>query len=149
MGTREAMYQYESQGGRVFASHWLNVWLEEGPDPLPTTGTWNTRMPNPSGNEQNRNGDATPQVATINQSFPKGEALAKGLVNVNASTVLGNMDVVYPRDNIQAVNPEIAREWITVNNPNFPDAPNRANFPSSILRPGEKHSSFMSFAFSA
>ena len=32
---------------------------------------------------------------------------------------------------------------------NFPDAPNHANFPSSILRPGEKHQSFMSFTFSA
>ena len=32
---------------------------------------------------------------------------------------------------------------------NFPDAPNHANFPSSILRPGETHRSFMSFTFSA
>lgn len=31
---------------------------------------------------------------------------------------------------------------------NFPDAPNHANFPNSILRPGETHKSFMSFAFS-
>ena len=31
---------------------------------------------------------------------------------------------------------------------NFPDAPNHANFPSSILRPGETHKAFMSFAFS-
>ncbi len=31
---------------------------------------------------------------------------------------------------------------------NFPDAPNHANFPSSILRPGETHRSFMSFMFS-
>jgi aldose 1-epimerase len=30
---------------------------------------------------------------------------------------------------------------------NFPDAPNHANFPSSILRPGETHHSFMSFSF--
>jgi len=32
---------------------------------------------------------------------------------------------------------------------NFPDAPNHPNFPSSILRPGEVHKSFMSFTFSA
>ena len=31
---------------------------------------------------------------------------------------------------------------------NFPDAPNHANFPSSILRPGETHRSYMSFTFS-
>jgi aldose 1-epimerase len=32
---------------------------------------------------------------------------------------------------------------------NFPDAPNHANFPSSILRPGETHRSYMSFTFNA
>jgi aldose 1-epimerase len=32
---------------------------------------------------------------------------------------------------------------------NFPDAPNHANFPSSILRPGETHKSFMSFTFAS
>jgi aldose 1-epimerase len=31
---------------------------------------------------------------------------------------------------------------------NFPDAPNHANFPNSILRPGEVHRSSMSFMFS-
>jgi aldose 1-epimerase len=30
---------------------------------------------------------------------------------------------------------------------NFPDAPNHPNFPSSILRPGQTHRSFMSFSF--
>jgi hypothetical protein len=28
------------------------------------------------------------------------------------------MTVTFPRDNIQAVNPDVAREWITVDNPN-------------------------------
>jgi len=37
---------------------------------------------------------------------------------------------------------------ICVEPENFPDAPNHANFPSSILRPGEPHRSFMSFGFS-
>lgn len=32
---------------------------------------------------------------------------------------------------------------------NFPDAPNHANFPSCILRPGETHRSYMSFTFSS
>jgi aldose 1-epimerase len=31
---------------------------------------------------------------------------------------------------------------------NFPDAPNHPNFPSSILRPGQTHQSFMKFSFS-
>jgi aldose 1-epimerase len=32
---------------------------------------------------------------------------------------------------------------------NFPDAPNHPNFPSTILRPGETHRSYMTFTFSS
>ncbi len=133
MSMREAMYEYESLGGRVFASHWHNIWFEKGPAPVPTTGTWNTRTTNPAGKpgtNKDQTGDGTPQTATINQTFPKGIALAKWLTNVGASMTLGNMDVVYPRDNIQAVNPMLAREWITVNNRNYPDAPKAVQYMS-------------------
>lgn len=110
MAARQAMYDYASQGGRIFASHWQDGWFAEGPAPLPTTGTWTTR-PNPI--------DAPGKLpATINQTFPKGEALAKWLVNVGASTTLGTLDITGPRDNIQEVSATASREWITVNNPN-------------------------------
>jgi hypothetical protein len=80
---------------------------------------------------ENPAGDtANPLPATINQTFPKGAALAKWLVNVQASTVLGSLDLVYPRDNLQAVNAEIAREWITLDNPNFPNAPKAVQYMS-------------------
>ncbi len=130
MSSREALYKYASQGGRVFASHFHSVWFENGPDPLPSTGTWGERRPNPAGSAGDPNGDGTPIPGTINQSFPKGEALAKWLLNVGASTALGSMETVYPRDNIQAVNAEVAREWITVDNPNFPDAPKAIQYMS-------------------
>jgi hypothetical protein len=114
MAARQAMYDYASQGGRIFASHWHDVWFAEGPAPLPTTGTWNNR-PNPI--------DAPGSLpGTINQTFPKGEALAKWLVNVGASTVQGTLDITGPRDNIQEVNATASREWITVNNPNAMDS---------------------------
>src|SRR5687768_5827430 len=87
-------------------------------------------MPNPAGNEQNRNGDDTPVPAVINQTFPKGAALAQWLLNVGASTALGNMSLIYPRDNIQAVNDQVAREWISVDNPNFPEAPKAVQYMS-------------------
>jgi hypothetical protein len=110
MAARQALYDYASQGGRVFASHWHHVWFSQGPDPLPTTGTWQARE-NPA--------EASASLpATINQTFPKGEALAKWLVNVGASTVQGTLDVIGPRDNVQEVNPMTSREWITLDNPN-------------------------------
>ncbi|MDF3065478.1 MAG: Tryptophan synthase alpha chain [Polyangiaceae bacterium] len=115
MPSRQAMYDYASQGGRVFASHWSHVWFSAGPDPLPTTGQWMSRN-NPAD-------AATALPATINQTFPKGEAMAKWLVNVGASTTQGTLNVVGPRDDIQMVNPMSSREWITLDNPNYPQAP--------------------------
>jgi hypothetical protein len=109
MPMREAMYGYASKGGRVFASHWHNVWFANGPDPVPMTGTWSDR--------QDPTEDGAPLGATINETFPKGAALAKWLVNVGASTTQGQMTVEFPRDNLQAANPMYAREWITVQNP--------------------------------
>ena len=109
MQSRQALYDYASAGGRVFASHWHNVWFAEGPNPVPTTGTWNDR--------ENPTADNGAITATINQTFPKGAALAQWLVNVGASTMVGQMTVTFPRDNLQAANPDVAREWITVENP--------------------------------
>jgi aldose 1-epimerase len=46
--------------------------------------------------------------------------------------------------------PQVYPGWhaVCLEPENFPDAPNHPNFPSSILRPGETHRSFMSFSFS-
>jgi hypothetical protein len=110
--SRKALYDYASLGGRVFASHWHRFWFSDGPNPVPQVGTW-----------EDRREPADPSLGTIDMTFPKGEALANWLVNVNASTTLGQMDIIQPRDNIQAVDPAVARQWITVQNENYPLAP--------------------------
>jgi len=104
---RQAMYDYASLGGRVFASHLHSVWFAQGPAPLPTTGTWRRVQQNPP----------DPSPATINTSFPKGAALAQWLVNVGASTMPGQMSVAFPRNDLQTVNTAVASEWITVPDP--------------------------------
>ena len=103
---RQAMYDYESIGGRVFASHWHRYWFSDGPAPVPTIGTWHDYDDPPS-----------PITGTIDTSFPKGQALAEWLVNVGASTTAGQLEIQKARDNIQAVNPMLARQWITVQAP--------------------------------
>src|SRR4029453_10192999 len=80
MASRQAMYDYASAGGRIFASHWQHGWFSEGPAPVPTTGTWNTRE-NPTAN-------AGPMDTTINQTFPKGEPLPKWLLHVGGFPAL-------------------------------------------------------------
>lgn len=107
--TRQAMYDYATQGGRIFASHWHHVWFSKGPDPVPGTGSWNHR-------DDPTDAGAAIQ-GTIDQSFPKGAALAKWLVNVGATPTLGEMTLTFPRDDLQSVNPMRAREWITLKNP--------------------------------
>ena len=107
MTARQALYDYASLGGRVFASHWHRVWFSNGPQPVPTVGTWSDRT-EPS----------DPSMGTINTGFPKGQALAQWLVNVGASTTPGQMEINEPRDNIQAVDETLATSWITVQNSN-------------------------------
>ncbi|HVY32739.1 MAG TPA: carboxypeptidase regulatory-like domain-containing protein [Polyangiaceae bacterium] len=110
LAARQAMYDYASRGGRVFASHWHRLWFSKGPAPLPTTGQW--------GDRNDPAGDGGTIVATVNQSFPKGASLAKWLLTVGASSTLGQMTPSFPRDNIQSVNPVTSTEWVTLANPN-------------------------------
>jgi hypothetical protein len=107
MTSREALYGYTSIGGRVMASHWHHIWFSQGPEPVPQIGTWQDRVE-----------PDDPAVGIIDTSFPKGEALADWLFNVQASTTRGAISINSPRDNIQAVNPVYARQWITTENTN-------------------------------
>jgi len=81
----DAMKRYADLGGRVFASHWHNIWIQgatdgfglQKPEVWPEIATW-TR-------------GATTAVDTIDlideMSNPKGIAFASWMVNVGGSTV--------------------------------------------------------------
>ena len=107
---RQALYDYENAGGRVFASHWHRFWFSDGPAPVPSVGTWmDTLDPAAPG--------AT-ATGTVDTSFPKGQALEDWLVNVGASTVRGQLPIKDSKDNVSATNPAEAQQWITMPNPN-------------------------------
>ena len=76
MAARQALQAYADAGGRVFASHWHNYWISQGPAPWPTLANF----------VQNTMDPMSPFTATIDTSFPKGAALAEWLVNVGGST---------------------------------------------------------------
>ncbi|HKQ70827.1 MAG TPA: carboxypeptidase regulatory-like domain-containing protein [Polyangiaceae bacterium] len=105
MTARQALYDYESLGGRVFASHWHHIWFSGGPQPVPTIGNWQ-HGPNP----------IDPIDATVNVSFPKGKALSEWLVTVGASMTPGTLQIQKARDDIDSVNPAAATEWISLEN---------------------------------
>ncbi len=98
---RQAMFDYASQGGRIFASHWHNYWLEEGPEPFPQTAVFN-HQPDL----------ANPFTARIDDTFPKGAALRDWLVNVQASTTPGQLVIKEGQHTVDDVNPAVSRRWI-------------------------------------
>ncbi|MFO0591637.1 MAG: carboxypeptidase regulatory-like domain-containing protein [Polyangiaceae bacterium] len=100
-GALQAMYDYTASGGRVFASHWNNYWLEMGPDPFPKTATYNHQADLPN-----------PITAIVDTSFPKGQALADWLVNVGASSTLGQIPIKEAQHTVDAANPEMSQQWI-------------------------------------
>ncbi|MEO7328496.1 MAG: carboxypeptidase regulatory-like domain-containing protein, partial [Minicystis sp.] len=102
----QAMFAYTSAGGRVFASHWHNYWLEAGPDPFPKTATFN-----------HQDDLVDPFTAVIDTSFPKGKALSDWLVNVGGSDVAGQLTIHAGQHTVDAVNDTISRRWIYGNAP--------------------------------
>ena len=98
----QAMHDYASLGGRVFASHWHNVWLQLGPPGFSSVATWNFFQGDPP----------DPFNTLIDQSFPKGEAMAQWLTNVGASTVPGELLINEPRTTIGTIDANLTRRWI-------------------------------------
>lgn len=96
----QAMYDYLNQGGRVFGSHYQDVWLARGPMPLPSLAEFDN---------QADLGDVSAQVVT---TFPKGQALSEWLANVGASPAAGEVAIAAAQHNIVRENPAYAQRWI-------------------------------------
>jgi hypothetical protein len=89
---------YLNSGGKVFSSHYHYVWFRYGPNPLPTTANWTPT------------GGTSP--FSIDTSFPKGNAFADWLVNVNATPTRGQIDLTQVRASVGAYTPATSKQWI-------------------------------------
>ena len=98
--SRQALKDFTDMGGRVFASHWHNIWIDSGPTPWPSTVT---RVDLP---------DLNSITADIDQSKPKGVDLASWLKNVGASTTLGKINITAAQHTIKSVTAAMADRWI-------------------------------------
>ena len=105
VAARQALLDYLNAGGRVFASHWHNYWLEFGAPPLPTVAVFNHQ------------GALDNIISTIDTSFPKGNALADWLVNVGGSTVRGQLPIMGAKHTVDSVNATVAQRWIYLDVP--------------------------------
>jgi hypothetical protein len=99
------MYEYLNRGGRVFGSHYQNVWFSHGPAPLPAMAEYTLAADL---------GDVDAQVIT---SFPKGEALSQWLAQTGAASTAGDVAIVAAQHNILRENPAYAQRWIATGAP--------------------------------
>ncbi len=98
-----ALEEYLNKGGRVFASHYHYYWFKYGPTSLQSTATWTG------------GGTATPYL--IDTTFPKGKAFGEWLVNVGASTVLGQINLDAVKNDVGTVTKGISQRWVYKDGP--------------------------------
>jgi len=127
-----ALYAYASAGGRVFASHYHEVWFRRGPDDVKNIGTWV--------DEANAPQPPNPSYGTLDTTFPKGLALKRWLENQNALTGNGQLLIYDPRFNLyDDVDPAKATTWIRVPNPRANAiAPQYVSFNTPVLAPEDQ-----------
>jgi len=105
----DALHSYAAAGGRVFMSHWQNIWIGgEGGNPShgepdwETVGTWNFDAPE----------DQDASIASIDElSHPKGPSFATWLVNVGASTTRDQIPISDARYTLAANDPSRSERW--------------------------------------
>jgi hypothetical protein len=100
------VFEYANAGGRVFATDLSYPWIQMAPQPFPSTAQWI--------GWQGTNVDPLPSF--IDQTFPKGAALAEWLQNIGATTDLGSIALHETFHVVDAVNPPTTR-WLYSTSP--------------------------------
>ncbi len=116
----QAMKDYaDLHGGRIFGSHWHHSWVELGPAP------WDDilRIELGGGSFGHGRDLPIPWTVLVNMGFPQGQVLANWLLNVGASSVLGELELQAGQHTIRGVDPSMARAWMRSTNPNENDDP--------------------------
>ncbi len=107
----QALHDYADLGGRVFMTHWHNIWiggengnLTHGLADWQAVATWNYGAPQ---------SEAT-QLDVVDETVPKGMSFATWLLNVNASTVRGEIPISEPRYTCSAHDATKSERWVYV-----------------------------------
>jgi hypothetical protein len=107
----QAVHDYAGRGGRVFMSHWHNIWIggEKGKLSHGLTD-WESIATFDYNAAQN---EAT-QLTFVDETVPKGASFATWLSNVGASPVRDQLQVNTPRYTCQSVTAGKAERWVYV-----------------------------------
>jgi hypothetical protein len=111
---KTALYTYAKAGGRVFASHYHEVWIHKNPDAaVAGVASFAVDMPPPALPSQ----PSTTAVNTdLSTAFPKAQAMSDWLGKQGA-LVSGKLPIYDARDDVGSV-ASSGLSWISVANPN-------------------------------
>jgi hypothetical protein len=109
----QAVHDYAGLGGRVFLSHWHNIWVGGNRnDASHGLADWKSVATFNFGAGQPPNGST--QQTLVDESAPKGRPFATWLMNVGASSVRAQLPVVDARYTCSSVNASKAEQWVYV-----------------------------------
>jgi len=100
-GKRAALRDYIDAGGRVFATHYHYNWFQgDAPADLQSVASFSSTQ------------NAFEDLVDIDQTFPKGLALAEWLDFVDGQSPFGQFDVQDGRRHAQTVDTSLAQIWV-------------------------------------
>lgn len=105
----DAMKQYADLGGRVFASHWHNIWVSgkfQGGAGAPTPQVWSTIA------QWRDDGDFNGPDRIDETGHLKGSSFASWMMNVGASTTRGEFPVAEGRLTTTSIDQTKAERWV-------------------------------------
>lgn len=101
---KRAFYDYAKLGGRIFTSHYHYTWFKNSPlTELQNVAEW-------VGDNAADGGLERPFL--VDRTFPKGQALSEWLVNVAASTTMGEIPINQPRADVGGVTASTTTRWV-------------------------------------
>ncbi|HYQ29175.1 MAG TPA: carboxypeptidase-like regulatory domain-containing protein [Polyangiaceae bacterium] len=102
-GNVAQLLNFADRGGRVFLDHNHYNWLSHASAPIEKAAEFSSSP----------NDIQSPLATKINTvQFPKGEAFAQWLLNVQASTSLGALDIYAAKTSVQSLSPNRSQSWI-------------------------------------
>ncbi len=112
LAAMQAVHDYTGRGGRLFLSHWHNIWVAGNKDNLSQgMSDWQSVATFDVSAEQ----DERTQLTIIDETVPKGYSFATWMDNVDGlTTPRGQVQVSEPRYTLQVVNSSKGERWVYV-----------------------------------
>ncbi|HWZ93149.1 MAG TPA: hypothetical protein VNW92_30025, partial [Polyangiaceae bacterium] len=122
------LVDFANRGGRVYLDHDHYNWLNHAGDV--TDAGPGDKIESAAQFSSSPDDVPSPLIADINTdaSFPKGQDFAQWLVNVQASSTRGSLNIFSGKTSVESIDPNRAQSWIYRNSGPHPDYPDYPDF---------------------